>query len=79
MSWQIPTPSVVRAELARAAFAALAYTIRRGVEVASHPSGPVLVSGGGHATPTSRTRETDATTHLGHRQAANNRELSPTP
>jgi xylulokinase len=50
-SWQGLTPTVGRAELARAAFEGLAFTIRRGVDVLGAPAGPVLLCGGGSREP----------------------------
>ena len=49
--WSGLSQSVGRADLARAAFEALAFTIRRGVEVIGGHDGPVLLSGGGAREP----------------------------
>jgi xylulokinase len=46
-SWQGLTPTVGRAELARAALEGLAFTIRRGIDVLGVDPGPVLLCGGG--------------------------------
>jgi xylulokinase len=50
-SWQSLTPTVGRAELARAAFEGLAFTIRRGIDVIGAHPGPVLLCGGGSREP----------------------------
>ncbi len=44
--WSGLTPTVGRAELARSAFEALAFTIRRGLEVVGGHEGPLVLSGG---------------------------------
>jgi len=49
-SWAGLTPTVGRAELARAAFEGLAFTIRRGIDVLG-ARGPVLLCGGGSREP----------------------------
>jgi xylulokinase len=50
-SWRGLTPAVGPAELARAAFEGLAFTIRRGIDSLGGHSGPVLLSGGGSRDP----------------------------
>jgi xylulokinase len=50
-SWRGLTPAVGRAELARAAFESLAFTVRRGIDSLGGHSGPVLLSGGGTRDP----------------------------
>jgi xylulokinase len=50
-SWKSLTPTVGRAELARAAFEGLAFTIRRGIDVIGAHPGPVLLCGGGSREP----------------------------
>jgi xylulokinase len=50
-SWQGLTPTVGRAEMARAALEGLAFTIRRGIEVLGTDPGPVLLCGGGSREP----------------------------
>jgi xylulokinase len=51
-SWQGLTPTVGRAELARAAFEGLAFTIRRGIDVLGvQPGPPVVLCGGGSREP----------------------------
>jgi xylulokinase len=50
-SWEGLTPTVGRAELARAAFEALAFTVRRGIDVLGAHAGAVLLCGGGSREP----------------------------
>ncbi|HJU98554.1 MAG TPA: FGGY family carbohydrate kinase [Jiangellaceae bacterium] len=51
-SWRGLTPTVGRAELARAAFEGLAFTIRRGIDVlGAQPGSPMVLCGGGSREP----------------------------
>ncbi len=58
--WSGLSQSVARADLARAAFEALAFTVRRGVEVIGGHEAPVLLSGGGAREPWVRQLIADA-------------------
>ena len=49
--WSSLTPSTGRAQLARSAFEAFAFTIRRGTDMLGGHQGPVLLSGGGAREP----------------------------